>query len=81
MQAQEISHKPQTEYGLSCTELQAQLCNTEQTHWKCKPEHRLFLLSKIIMALVLKEVRNASMKKVSGYSRFSLFKSLASLLC
>lgn len=33
MQAQENSHKPQTKYGLSHRELQAQLHNTEQTHW------------------------------------------------
>lgn len=30
MQAQENSHKPQTKYGLSHTELQAQLHNTNK---------------------------------------------------
>lgn len=32
MQAQENSLKPQTKYGLSHTEFQAQLHNTKQTH-------------------------------------------------
>lgn len=73
MQVQENSHEPQTKYGLSYTKLQAQLHNTEQTHWKCKPEYKLFLVSKIITALILKKVRNVSVKKVSGHSRFSFF--------
>lgn len=73
MQVQENSHEPQTKHGLSHTELQAQLHDTEQTHWKCKPEYKLFLVSKIITALILKKVRNVSMKKVSCYSTFSFF--------
>lgn len=74
MQAQENSLKPQTKYGLSHTEFQAQLHNTKQTHWKHKPEYKLFLVSKIITALNLQKVRNVSKKKVSGYSGFALFK-------
>lgn len=58
MQAQENSHKPQTKYGLSHTELQAL-----QTLWKHKPEYKLLLVSKIITALNLKKVKNVSKKK------------------